>query len=362
MLPYTYLEESTVIGAPHYQPSISIIVPFHPVMSAKSELEQRIKTLVEKIEKELLARYPIEKALPVIGKLFNIVRNLNYNTHKKSIAIFVSMAVEKVYYLDIAVEEKVVLDDSFEIRDLVYSKKQNTKFLVLILSAERSMLYLGDCSRLTLIKSNVPDHIADYRRDLPERVSNFSDPVKRKEILLDKFLQQMDEGLSIMLGAYNVPVFVIGTEKVLGHFTSLTRNAEKLIGFIHGNYNDATEAQLRQLLEPQLQNWSGLKQRSLLQELAMAKNKNKLVWGIEGVWKAANNNNSRLLVVERSFIYPSQDKPTGEKSVGIPSESFYIKDVVDDIIEKVLQNGGDAEFVDNGTMQEYDRIAMIRYY
>ena len=40
----------------------------------------------------------------------------------------------------------------------------------------------------------------------------------------------------------------------------------------------------------------------------------------------------------------------------------YIRDVVDDLIEKVLEDGGDIEFVDNGMLKEYDRVALIQYY
>jgi len=41
---------------------------------------------------------------------------------------------------------------------------------------------------------------------------------------------------------------------------------------------------------------------------------------------------------------------------------FYIKDAVDDIIEKVLENGGDIEFVDQDVLRDYGHIALIRYY
>ncbi|MBK6634610.1 MAG: hypothetical protein IPG38_10090 [Chitinophagaceae bacterium] len=40
----------------------------------------------------------------------------------------------------------------------------------------------------------------------------------------------------------------------------------------------------------------------------------------------------------------------------------YIKDAVDDVIEKVLENGGDVEFVDEGVLKEYQHIALILFY
>src|SRR5215813_2482294 len=141
-----YVQDRAVIEAPHYLPAISIIQPFEPMMSMKSELELRLKLAVKQVESQLMENYPVDKVLPVLVKLNWIIHNLNYNTHKKSVAIFVSPLIERVYYLDIRVEERIVLDESFEIRDLVYSKKQNTDYLVLILSAGKSKMFLGNCS------------------------------------------------------------------------------------------------------------------------------------------------------------------------------------------------------------------------
>ena len=46
----------------------------------------------------------------------------------------------------------------------------------------------------------------------------------------------------------------------------------------------------------------------------------------------------------------------------IADSPFYIKDAVDDVIEKVLKNGGDVEFVDEGLLKDYQHIALIQYY
>jgi hypothetical protein len=364
MISNAYDEARAVGEQVKYLPAISIIQPFEPMMSLKSELEYRLKRAVEKVETELMANYPVHTAVPVIVKLQNLIRQLNYNTHKKSIAIFVSPLIEKVYYLDIRVEEKIVIDESFEIRDLVYSKKQNIQYLVLLLSAERSKMYLGNCSKFVLIKSNAPDNIYAYKNDAAERVANFSDPDKRKEILLDKFLHHMDEGLSIVLKAYDLPVFVMGSEKVLGHFKKITKNREKLVQFIHGNYNEATEPEIRKALQPHINNWRKIKEQDLLQQLESAINNKKLAIGIQNAWMSAAHKNSRLLVVEKDFVYPAQIINAETISPHDPNtrNPFYIKDAVDDVMEKVLQNGGDVEFVENGLLKDYERIALIQYY
>lgn len=66
-----------------------------------------------------------------------------------------------------------------------------------------------------------------------------------------------------------------------------------------------------------------------------------------------------------SFMYPAKHATRPEiifKHTETPGNPFYIKDAVDDIIEKVLASGGDAEFVDEGILKNYHKTALIQYY
>ncbi|MFI5151848.1 MAG: hypothetical protein ACHQET_00860 [Chitinophagales bacterium] len=357
-------EESALVGA-KYMPAVSIILSFEPKMSLQHELEYKLKMTLRKVEKELLAGYTAEHAIPVLSKLYRLVHDLNYNTHKKSIAIFASPVVEKVFYLDVPVEEKIIIDESFEIRDLVYSKKQTIQYLILLLSGKSSKMWLGNCSKFILLKSNIPDHVQAYYRDLPERVANFSDQKKQKEILLDKFLRHMDEGLSLILSAYPLPVFVLAPERVIGHFKKITKHEKNIIQCIHGNYEEATEAEIREILKPHIADWNKIKSQDILQQIGKAKDERKLVCGIQGVWEASSHKNAKLLVVEKNFMFPAQHSSSPDHIYEHDPNSnnpFYIKDAVDDVMEKVLESGGDVEFVDNGLLENEGHIALIKFF
>src|SRR6478609_4007882 len=104
-----------VVEAIHYSPAISIIMPFEPKMNAKAGLIQQLKFAVDKVDRNVRANYHADLADLVVQKLKKIVANLNFNTFKKSIAIYVSPVFEKVLYLDIPLEQKVDVDGSFKI-------------------------------------------------------------------------------------------------------------------------------------------------------------------------------------------------------------------------------------------------------
>ncbi len=81
-------------------PCISLIIPFEPKMKRKNDLDSAITVAVAQAEKDLMKNYPEEKALPVIKKLRRLIKNFNYAGRNKSIAIFVSPQIEKIYYFN----------------------------------------------------------------------------------------------------------------------------------------------------------------------------------------------------------------------------------------------------------------------
>jgi ribosomal protein L7Ae-like RNA K-turn-binding protein len=354
-----------VFTAIHCRPSISVIMPFEPKMSAKAELAHHLKFAIEKVDREIRANYQEELADLVMQKLRKIIKNLNFNTFKKSIAIYVSPVFEKVLYLDIPMEEKIMVDGSFEIRDLLYAKKEMHNYLVLVLSNKWSKVFLGNYSKFVKVKSDVPDHIAAFQNDIPERVTNFSDPSYRKEVMMEKFLHHIDEGLKLLLHAYSLPVFVMGTKRTLGHFKAITKNKKSIVGYIHGNYEETTETELGKMLKPYINDWKKVKMEDIHNQMEGASDAGKLARGIKNVLKAASQNRGRLLVVEKNFMYPEEQQACSEVVIK-PKEPYtkysYIKDAVDEVIEKVLEQGGDVEFVDQDDLKEYDHIVLIQYY
>ncbi len=364
MLSETYNDQKEVLSAVKYLPSISIILPFEPKIAKHRELEYMLQQVIKRVGRELMKNYPDELANPVIEKLRTLIRKIDYSSFKRSIALYVSPIIQKVFYLDIPVEEKVMIDETFEIRDLVYSKKDIHKYLILVLSAERSRIFVGNTTEFLRIASNTPEHSATIKNDIASRVGMFSDPSARREILLDKFLSQVDRGLDHILNAYSMPLFVMGTEKAIGHFKKLTKHAQHIINYVHGNFDDASEAVIRSAIAPVVADWKKVKQNELLLQLEASNSMGRLSVGMKEVWKSASRKTGKLLIVEKNYQVPATlgDEPEKILTLETSTPPFYIKDAVDDVIQKVLENGGDVEFVDEGVLLNYNQIALIRYY
>jgi len=354
-----------VINAQHYRPSVSIIIPFETKTNLNTELTHSLKIAVDKAERQLQANYPAEVCEIMVKKLRNIISNLKYDSHKKSIAIYVSLLFEKVIYLDIPVEEKIIVDHSFEIRDLVYAKKQLNKYLVLLLSGKESRVLMMNLTKFLRVKSDTPELVYAYMNDGPEKTGNFSDMVEHKQILIEKFLTHIDSSLDAILKNHPLPLFVLGAEKITGHFKSLTKHADAIVDYVHGNYETASFTELKEVLKPGLTKLNNLKKKELLAKLETETGPGKVASGIKNVWNEAVHHNGRLLIVEKNYVFAAKHGAVQDiiEELAAPFDyTSYIRDAVDDIIEMVLENGGDVEFVDDDDLKAYDHIALIKYY
>ncbi len=343
LMPCSYSESGTV----SLYPSVSIILPFEPKMEVKRELSASLNKAVIKVEHELLEKFEMEAAMLVIEKLKIIIKDLNYSSHKKSIAIYVSPVFEKVLYLDMEVKERIMVEDSFAIRDIIKSKKEVKECLVLVFGEQETKIYLNNTMEMQQVFSNR----SEYRRNIDEL------------IFTKEYLQHIDVILNVILQSFRVPLFVLGDKKVIHQFKNITRHASSIIDYAEHNGENISPGKLRKTISPLIYNWPGVKRESLKHQLTHASGEKKVVSGIEEVFSEAMHRHGRLLLVEKNYKYPSgygSDTELIDSAIHPYSSSSYIKDAVDDIIEKVLEENGDVEFVDKEVLIGYDHIALIQ--
>lgn len=345
-----------------YQPTISIVMPFSPMTSRKEDMESRMNFITGKVESMLVRDYTAQKAMPVIHKLKSVFKSLNYYTPKKSIVIFLSPFIERILYLDMEMEENVSIDPSYKISNIVENRKELKDYLVLLLSESFSKMYLGRAGELKLIKSNT----------LVDAMDSFGTarfapyppiPGVQRRIQMDKFLRQMDVGLSIMVKSYPLPVFVVGPAELVAAFNGITRNSDFIVEYVQGNFEVASGCDLLFVVRNYLNNWKLIQRRFLINQLEGGRDQHKLHVGLKEAWKAAFRNNVRLLVIEKNysdFINPDE-LPNGDQRIRSRMKSlFFIKDDVDELVDRVLDYGGEVCTVDEGVLSSYGRIALIQ--
>ena len=318
-------QETSITASETGLPAVAVILPFNPKMTAKSELNTSLQRAFELAEAQLAAQYTQNTVQDMLARLVDSRARIDFGTYTQSIALFISPLFEKIFYLDIPVEEKVYVDESLEIRDLVFSKKEIHKYLVLVLGENRARIFIGNTTTFIRVVSD----------------SAVNDP--------GDFMQRTDVGLGRMLAAYNFPLLVIGSTQAVAEFQRNTLHNHRVLSYVPGIDPAASEETIKAEIAPYVADWKMVKQADILGRLTAAGVAGKLVTGINHCRKEACRKKGALLVVEKNYVCATR--------LNLPP--FYLRDEVDEVIEQVLQSGGDVEFVEEGVLDPHNKIALI---
>jgi len=358
-------ETAPVTAAAHYWPAVSVIMPFDPKMVTSSALRLALKSACRKIERQLLDNYPSDIALIMMAKFNDIVERLNFSTHRKSIAIFASPVFEKVIYLDIPVEERITVGGSFAIRDLLRCRKNEHRYLVLQLGEHHSHIYSGNAGTLVKILSATPRSEFVYENTTAEKPEACYGKGRQNEISLQKFLRQVDNTLNNILRAYPLPLFIAGPESLTTCFKALTAHGRAVIDYVYADNGKANEKELAGLLAPYVGNWKQVEEKNILNKLKETECAGNLLYGMGAVWYASMRGQGQLLLLEENFSYDGRKECSDGLAYGATKQYNAFSctsDEADEVIEKVLQNGGDIAFAPERILKDYNHIALIKSY
>lgn len=331
------------IGQEIMNPSISIILPFEPKMTDPTVLQTNLTLAREAVVKCMATRYDPDMIAVLDEKIGHAVSKLNYDTHKKSIALYISAIFEKIFYLDFPVEEKIIVNESFEIRDLVYAKKELHKYLVVVAGERCCKVFIGNTNTFIRIKSTVSEHPGDANQ----------------ERSLEAFIRQADAAVTTLRQAFPLPIFVLGIQRVTDYFRSITTNHSAIISYIQGNFEEASEHVLRIALTPFIADWKQLKMTELFQQINHAAHSGAICSGIQDVHRQLVSRQGRKLIVEKNFMHPAAADINKLDDLRDRARSAYIHDLVDELIEKILAAGGEVEFVEEGSLKDFGQIVLI---
>lgn len=360
------LEAEQLIKEKKTFPSISIIIPTNTKYPHFKHDEEKLKLIVDRIETKILDEFPPSIADPLIARLSKVYQEIDFTHLSKGLAIYVSREQEKIFHLSFPVVEKVIIDKSFEIRDLLYATKHTLDYLVLLISSNGNKLFKGFNGSIEKIKlTDAPKNVKEWKIDLPTKTGNFTDAEVVKDETLEKYLHDIDNSLSAELKTLDFPVVIFSVERIIAKYKNITKNQKSILDYVTGNFEHATIPEILDKLEVVFDKKNAREQEKYLNLLDEAIGKDNFASGINEVWRVAMEQRGRLLLVEKNYSCAAKYGKTKYTLVtkDIDKDSMYtLKDAVDDLIEVVLKFGGDVVFVDDGKLLDHNRIALITYF
>ncbi len=224
-------------------------------------------------------------------------------------------------------------------------------YYVLSLSKDTSRLYEGFRDKLI----NIDDG------EFPLKSAQINNP-NSNDTRLQEFCRLTDQHFAHYFKQDPLRLVLIGETNTLAMFESLKTRQDILIGKINGDYGATSTHDLGKIVWPVVKQAIAGMKKNAMRELAKAFRMKKIIDGIDAVGLAVETEPGSSLYVEEDYhvkgsIHKTDESFTISEHIDI---SQVIDDVVDIIIEKVLHTGGRVIFLDNGSLKQFGRIALIR--
>ncbi len=343
-------------------PSISIFMPTQRKYPESRQNKINVKTLAARIKEQLSGEFDKNRADEIMSRVDTAIEEIDFEHPGSGLAVFVSDDVAKSYNLPFAVKERVVVDKTFETRELVYTYNRSNPYYVIVLDEKLIKIYSGSLQKLSPVKHpKLPlESPVAQGPDITGRAAENEDRLKN-------YFREADHILRELVLGEKIPFIVTGTEKEIAYYKEVTSLSELTLGTVHGSYSKCPLPELAERVWPALKAGYYKEQEKVLLEADKAEGAKRLAAGIEKVWQTAQEGRGMKLLVEAGYEYPERVYSAKEFQAGVypakPGENGEVlDDAVDDVIETVLAAGGEVIFFEDGRLESYNRIAMILRY
>jgi len=366
---FTQVLEQLMQYSGKHETCLTLILPLAHSLPERKQNTSLVRQRINQTKEVLKERYPDVKAQELIKQLDQVA--IDYKKVKNGVGIFVASELLHIVYFPFPVEEKVVIDQSFEVRDLVWGRNQWIDYWVLSLDQKETRLFKGVGDALEEIKDDqIPlGYEEQYQYPDRQRPAISGDYVSEETLIKDERLKQYYRHLNKIVLNYikkaPLPMVLTGVKEHFNVFLKIFDYPNLVVSQIPGNYEHQSATQLAKKVWPAITSYIDQQHKDVLNDIANQVGKRGYLYGIEAAYRTAEEGRAEILVVEKNYTHPAYRSPKKDRLLFNVSEPKGLNkkvDAVDDIIETVLSKKGKVVFMENGQLEDYQHIAVKTRY
>jgi hypothetical protein len=259
-------------------PSITVLMNTTPGSKLLDDQVATARELIGVASERLEATTESPRRNELIGRLHNLVSEREGQRAGHAVALCVSPEHCVAVSLGGAVNQRVVIDETFATRDLVADANRTAAYRVVTVSDSNLQVFLGDRQRL----------VEEGDEQLPlRRRAGTSPAIWACEVR--EVLERLEHGRPM-------PLVVAGVKRTVTRLVGLSSLSS--VGYVAGNHDRTGRAQLHTLVWPLVVDWKKRAQQRSLDRLDHARSARRFASGVTEVWTLANEGRIDLLVVE----------------------------------------------------------------
>lgn len=347
---------------------ISVIVPLYKQLPERNQNKLAIKNAVNEAKNILQAGFSDGNISGLIRKLDELQTPETFAGAAEGVGFFVGEEVGKTILFPFEVKKKVVVDNSFEVRDVIFTKNRMPRYYVLALSNNKTRFFISQQLGIEeVINESFPlsyeEQFQYPARQKPKVSGNYgSEESTIQEERQKGFYRHLDKLLAPYFKRESRPVILLGVSDQQAVFKKTSRYSNNIAAGLNGNFDHLSGPEVFRKIWPEVTRLLEKKDDEVISKLERLSSVGKTITGVEQIWKEAGNMTGKTLVVEKDFsqsAYVDRKIKTLSLKKGKGQDWQKIHDVVDDIIELTIGGHGEVIFVENGRLGRFQKIALM---
>jgi hypothetical protein len=345
-------------------PSLSLLAPTHRTAPANKRDRIVVKNLAAEGLKRLESEFKKREVAALVNNLNRLIDKVNWKHTLEGLALFASGNVATAIDLPFRPKARVVIDASFATRDLVYSLNKAPRYRVLVLTEKPTRLF----DAMTNVLTEYTDKPFPMVHKGPGGATRLpgGQGINRSAVRDEshrQFFIKVDDALAAIQKEDHVPLVVVGVERYLAFYQEVTKDPDAIVGVVAGSHDAPEPSALGKLVWPIFKAGATLTRTRALARLNKAVSVNRHSSGIDQVWRAAFEKRCQTLLIETGFEHAADVSPQGDRLLPYTGRGAQsLDDAVDEVIERVIADGGEVFFYEPGVLDLHQRIgAVLRY-
>ena len=364
-------------------PCVSIYMTTDPRRPGGTRDRLRLKNLLRTAVRELERRYARADAVSLLNPLAQAFHVDGARRAGAGLALLSSPEVAIRYELPVPVPELAVVASTFHTKPLLLYLARDRHFFVLALSERAARLYeasplVAEEASEARLPSGVDDAIGERRYVEPYRGvhgagGNGRAPHRRgtdeathaRKDRLARYFKAVDERICAFLGGRGAPLVIAGVAPHHAAYRAVTRYPHVLEVGIEGNVDHLRPEKIQRLAWPIVAEHEAHREASAAAQYLAARPSGKASDALADVARAVVQGRVRVLLhAEGAHVWGHLDRETGECHLDDTgaSNGFARADVIDDLCELTLVQGGEVVEVAPARMPSLSPVAAIHRY
>src|SRR5215468_6037093 len=257
-------------------PSLSLLAPTHRAHPANRKDRIVVKNLAAEGLDRLQGEFKKREVSGVVKNLNQLVDRVDWEHSLEGLALFASRDVATAVQLPFRPRARVVIDETFATRDLVYSLNRSPRYRILVLTEKPTRLFEATTHVLTE-HTDKPFPMVHKGPGGASRLPG-GQGINRSAVRDDahrQFFRKVDDALAALQKGDHLPVVLVGVDRHVAFYEEVTKDLDAIVGVLAGSHDDPNPTALGRLVWPVFESGATLRRTRALARLYEAVSANR---------------------------------------------------------------------------------------